>query len=49
MAELNQFEQSQVKGLLDLGFNANILKFDLKSLRYFVDDKKLAYKLKQVQ
>jgi hypothetical protein len=31
MAELNQFEQSQVKGLLDLGFNANILNAQVKS------------------
>ena len=37
-----------IKFIVDC-FNANVLKFDLKSLRYFVDDKKLAYKLKKVQ
>lgn len=31
MAELNQFEQSQVKGILDLGFNANVLTAQVKS------------------
>ena len=44
----NNWHRQMIKFIIDC-FNANILKFDLKSLRYFVDDKKLAYKLKQVQ
>ena len=44
----NNWHRQMIKFIIDC-FNANILKFDLKSLRYFVDDKKLAHKLKQVQ
>ncbi len=44
----NNWHRQMIKFIVDC-FNANVLKFDLKSLRYFVDDKKLAYKLKRVQ
>lgn len=44
----DSWHRQMIKFIIDC-FNSNILKFDLKSLRYFVDDKRLAYKLKQVQ